>query len=145
MTASLRFACQIVAGCVHRARLSVAEPLDARKQRGIGASATPPAVHAARVPPTVLSLAQHDFSLDREAAVAVSRPWPIPRCAARGRVLARAWACSSLHYAENECNYCARCQTGDRLLADRSLSRLLRGDWPRTLEELEEHRETSPR
>ena len=41
-------------------------------------------------------------------------------------------------YAENEMNYCARCQTGGRLLADRALSRLLRDDWPRTLEELEE-------
>jgi formamidopyrimidine-DNA glycosylase len=41
-------------------------------------------------------------------------------------------------YAENEANYCARCQTGGRLLADRSLSRLLKDDWPRTLEELEE-------
>jgi formamidopyrimidine-DNA glycosylase len=40
-------------------------------------------------------------------------------------------------YAENETNYCARCQTGGRLLADRALSRLLRSDWPRTLEELE--------
>ncbi|HEX7940810.1 MAG TPA: formamidopyrimidine-DNA glycosylase, partial [Gemmatimonadaceae bacterium] len=38
-------------------------------------------------------------------------------------------------YADNECNYCAICQTGGRLLADRSLSRLLREDWPRTLEE----------
>jgi formamidopyrimidine-DNA glycosylase len=38
----------------------------------------------------------------------------------------------------NECNYCPRCQTGGRLLADRSPSRLLRGDWPRTLQELEE-------
>ena len=37
-------------------------------------------------------------------------------------------------YAENECNYCARCQTGGRLLADRSLSRLLREDWPKTLD-----------
>jgi formamidopyrimidine-DNA glycosylase len=37
-------------------------------------------------------------------------------------------------YADNECNYCARCQTGDRLLADRSLSRLLKDDWPRRLE-----------
>ena len=36
-------------------------------------------------------------------------------------------------YAENECNYCARCQTGGRVLADRSLSRLLKDDWPRTL------------
>ncbi len=41
-------------------------------------------------------------------------------------------------YAENETNYCARCQTGGKLLADRALSRLLRGDWPRTLEEMEE-------
>jgi formamidopyrimidine-DNA glycosylase len=43
-------------------------------------------------------------------------------------------------HAENETNYCARCQTGGRLLADRALSRLLRQDWPRTLEELEERR-----
>ena len=40
-------------------------------------------------------------------------------------------------YASNEANYCVTCQTGGRLLADRSLSRLLREDWPRTLEELE--------
>jgi formamidopyrimidine-DNA glycosylase len=38
-------------------------------------------------------------------------------------------------YAENECNYCARCQTGGRLLADRSLSRLLKDDWPRSIDE----------
>jgi formamidopyrimidine-DNA glycosylase len=43
-------------------------------------------------------------------------------------------------YAENEMNYCARCQTNGRLLADRALSRLLRDDWPKTLEELEERR-----
>jgi formamidopyrimidine-DNA glycosylase len=43
-------------------------------------------------------------------------------------------------YAANEANYCATCQTGGRLLADRSLSRLLREDWPRTLEELERKR-----
>ena len=43
-------------------------------------------------------------------------------------------------HAENETNYCAGCQTGGRLLADRALSRLLRQDWPRTLEELEERR-----
>jgi formamidopyrimidine-DNA glycosylase len=41
-------------------------------------------------------------------------------------------------HAENETNYCATCQTGGKLLADRSLSRLLKQDWPRTLEELEE-------
>jgi formamidopyrimidine-DNA glycosylase len=43
-------------------------------------------------------------------------------------------------YAENETNYCPRCQTGGRLLADRSLSRLLHQDWPRTLTELEERK-----
>lgn len=42
-----------------------------------------------------------------------------------------------IRYAGNETNYCARCQTGGKVLADRSLSRLLRSDWPRTLEELE--------
>jgi len=42
-----------------------------------------------------------------------------------------------IRYAANETNYCARCQTAGRLLADRALSRLLREDWPRTLEELE--------
>lgn len=42
-----------------------------------------------------------------------------------------------IRYAANETNYCPNCQTGGRLLADRSLSRLLRDDWPRTLEELE--------
>jgi len=42
-----------------------------------------------------------------------------------------------IRYADNETNYCARCQTGGKLLADRSLSRLLRSDWPRTLEEFE--------
>ena len=45
-------------------------------------------------------------------------------------------------HAENETNYCAKCQTGEKLLADRSLSRLLKDDWPRTLEELEEIKKT---
>jgi len=45
-------------------------------------------------------------------------------------------------YAENECNYCPRCQTEGRLLADRSLSRLLKKDWPRTIEALEDSRPT---
>ncbi|HEY7068239.1 MAG TPA: DNA-formamidopyrimidine glycosylase family protein [Chloroflexota bacterium] len=45
-----------------------------------------------------------------------------------------------IRFAENECNYCARCQTDGKLLADRALSRLLRGDWPRTLDELEQRR-----
>jgi formamidopyrimidine-DNA glycosylase len=53
---------------------------------------------------------------------------PCPRC---GEPIQR------IRYADNETNYCARCQTGGKLLADRSLSRLLRSDWPRTLDELE--------
>lgn len=43
-------------------------------------------------------------------------------------------------YAQNESNYCAKCQTGGKVLADRSLSRLLKSNWPRTLEELEERK-----
>ena len=45
-----------------------------------------------------------------------------------------------IRYADNECNYCATCQTGGKLLADRSLSRLLGADWPKTLDELEDIR-----
>jgi formamidopyrimidine-DNA glycosylase len=56
---------------------------------------------------------------------------PCPRCGEKIQRIA---------YAGNECNYCARCQTGGKLLADRSLSRLLREDWPKTLEELEEYK-----
>jgi formamidopyrimidine-DNA glycosylase len=41
-----------------------------------------------------------------------------------------------IRYAENETNYCARCQTGGRLLADRAMSRLLKEDWPRSIDEL---------
>jgi formamidopyrimidine-DNA glycosylase len=47
-------------------------------------------------------------------------------------------------YAENEANYCPTCQTGGKLLADRALSQLLKSDWPKTLEELEE-RKRAPR
>jgi len=53
---------------------------------------------------------------------------PCPRC---GEKVQR------IRYADNETNYCARCQTGGKVLADRSLSRLLGSDWPRTLDELE--------
>jgi formamidopyrimidine-DNA glycosylase len=42
-----------------------------------------------------------------------------------------------IRYADNETNYCARCQTGGRLLADRALSRLLKKDWPRSIDEAE--------
>jgi formamidopyrimidine-DNA glycosylase len=49
-------------------------------------------------------------------------------------------AVQRIRYAENETNYCPSCQTGGRVLADRSLSRLLKDDWPRTVEELERQR-----
>ena len=54
---------------------------------------------------------------------------PCPRCGA---------PVQRIVYAENESNYCARCQTGGRLLADRALSRLFKADWPKTVEGLEE-------
>ncbi len=53
---------------------------------------------------------------------------PCPRCGAKVQ---------RIRYADNETNYCARCQTAGKLLRDRALSRLLKRDWPRTLEELE--------
>ncbi len=56
---------------------------------------------------------------------------PCPRCGTKVQ---------RIRYASNETNYCPSCQTGGKLLADRGLSRLLRQDWPRTLEELEELR-----
>jgi len=64
--------------------------------------------------------------------------------AVHGRYKKPCPACGSpvqrIAYASNEANYCARCQTGGKLLADRALSRLLRGDWPKTLDELEERK-----
>ncbi len=59
-----------------------------------------------------------------------------PRCGAKVQ---------RIRYADNETNYCAACQTGGKLLADRALSRLLRQDWPRTLEELELRRKSLDR
>jgi formamidopyrimidine-DNA glycosylase len=58
---------------------------------------------------------------------------PCPRCGAKVQ---------RIRYASNETNYCAHCQTGDRLLADRAFSRLLHEDWPRTLDELEAVRQS---
>ncbi len=58
---------------------------------------------------------------------------PCPRCGAK---------IQRIRYASNETNYCVGCQTGGKLLADRALSRLLREDWPRTLEEMEERRQS---
>ena len=59
---------------------------------------------------------------------------PCPRC---GTSVQR------IVYASNETNYCPACQTGGKLLADRSLSRLLHGDWPKSLEEMEERKDAA--
>lgn len=64
----------------------------------------------------------------KEMAVHGKYGQPCPRC---GDKILR------IRYADNETNYCARCQTGGKILADRSLSRLLGKDWPRTMDELE--------
>jgi formamidopyrimidine-DNA glycosylase len=58
---------------------------------------------------------------------------PCPRCGTKVQ---------RIRYASNETNYCSQCQTGGKLLADRALSRLLREDWPRSLEEMEERKRT---
>jgi formamidopyrimidine-DNA glycosylase len=63
-----------------------------------------------------------------EMAVHGKYQQPCPRCGAKVQ---------RIRYASNETNYCPNCQTGGKLLADRSLSRLLRSDWPRTADELE--------
>ncbi len=68
--------------------------------------------------------------------------------AVHGRYRQRCPSCGSpvqrIVYAASEANYCATCQTAGRLLADRSLSRLLKDDWPRTLEQLESRQRPDP-
>jgi formamidopyrimidine-DNA glycosylase len=74
------------------------------------------------------SFPEHVTAFRKDMAVHGRYGQPCPRC---GETVQR------IRYADNETNYCARCQTGGRVLADRSLSRLLGSDWPRTLEQLE--------
>ncbi|MEP6715938.1 MAG: DNA-formamidopyrimidine glycosylase family protein [Terriglobia bacterium] len=71
---------------------------------------------------------EHVTAFRDEMAVHGRYGKPCPKC---GEKILR------IRYADNETNYCARCQTGGKVLADRGLSRLLGSDWPRTLEELE--------
>lgn len=71
---------------------------------------------------------EHVTAFRKDMAVHGRYGKPCPQC---GEKVQR------IRYADNETNYCANCQTGGRLLADRSLSRLLGADWPKTLEELE--------
>jgi formamidopyrimidine-DNA glycosylase len=75
------------------------------------------------------SFPENVTAFHKEMAVHGRYGQPCPRC---GEKVLR------IRYADNETNYCARCQTGGVVLADRSLSRLFGSEWPRTLEELEE-------
>jgi formamidopyrimidine-DNA glycosylase len=134
---------------------------DPRLVSGIGNSYSDEILHAAQLSPITLThkLAPHEWERLFTATRETLRVWvdrlrteaktnfpekvtafrkdmavhgrygePCPRC---GDKIQR------IRYADNETNYCARCQTGGKVLADRSLSRLLRSDWPRSLEELE--------
>jgi formamidopyrimidine-DNA glycosylase len=134
---------------------------DPRLLSGIGNAYSDEILHAAQLSPVTLTrrLQPHEWERLFEATQQTLRLWmdrlraeaeasfpekvtafrkdmavhgrygqPCPRC---GEKIQR------IRYADNETNYCARCQTGGKLLADRSLSRLLRADWPRTLDELE--------
>jgi formamidopyrimidine-DNA glycosylase len=135
---------------------------DPRLFSGIGNAYSDEILHRARLSPVKLTQQLDDAEIARllEATRATLIEWTDrlradvgngfpekvtafrPGMAVHGRYGQPCPACGAavqrIRYADNETNYCARCQTGGKLLADRSLSRLLRADWPRTLEELEE-------
>ena len=137
---------------------------DPRFLAGIGNAYSDEILHRARLSPLRQTSQLDDASWARlhEATLAVLVEWTErlrdqageafpervtafrPEMAVHGKYGKPCPVCGSpvqrIQYASNETNYCATCQTGGRLLADRSLSRLLKGDWPGTLEELEEMR-----
>jgi len=137
---------------------------DPRLLDGIGNAYSDEILHAARLSPLQLTsrLAGDEISRLREASVRVLTTWrdalidqtgnAFPEkvtafragMAAHGRYGKPCPVCGTpiqrIRYASNEANYCPTCQTGGRLLADRALSRLLRDDWPRSLEALEQYR-----
>ena len=134
---------------------------DPRLFSGIGNAYSDEILHAARLSPLALTsrLSDDDVARLHEATRTTLVAWTdrlraeageeFPETvtafheemAVHGRFGKPCPACGSpvqrIRYASNETNYCAKCQTGGRLLADRAMSRLLRQDWPRTLEELE--------
>jgi formamidopyrimidine-DNA glycosylase len=131
---------------------------------GIGNAYSDEILHRARMSPFVQTraISEADIARLRAACVDVLSEWVArlrgqvgegfpeevtafrPEMAVHGKYRQPCPACGSpvqrIVYANNEANYCATCQTGGRLLADRALSRLLKSDWPKTLEELEERR-----
>jgi formamidopyrimidine-DNA glycosylase len=128
---------------------------------GIGNAYSDEILHRAKLSPIAMTAKLGDAEIERllEATRSVLREWVErlraqagsefpervtafrPEMAVHGRYRKPCPVCGSpvqrIVYAENETNYCATCQTGGRLLADRALSRLLKSDWPRTLEEME--------
>ena len=134
---------------------------DPRTFSGIGNAYSDEILHRARLSPIALTQKLDKVSLERlhEAVREVLVEWTTrlraqsgdefpekvtafrPEMAVHGRFGKPCPVCGTavqrIRYAENETNYCPRCQTGGRVLADRSLSRLLKDDWPRTIEELE--------
>ncbi len=141
---------------------------DPRILSGIGNAYSDEILHRARLSPVKLSRQLSDEESERllEACRATLADWTnrlrqdagdgFPEgvsafrdgMAVHGRYGKPCPACGApvqrIVHAANETNYCARCQTGGRLLADRALSRLLKQDWPRTLDELEERLRTAP-
>ncbi len=131
---------------------------------GIGNAYSDEILWRARLSPVRLTRAMTDEETARlhDATIATLREWTARLAketgdefpekvtafhdgmAVHGRYKQPCPACGSpvqrIAYASNEANYCARCQTGGKLLADRGLSRLLRGNWPKTLDELEERK-----
>jgi len=129
---------------------------------GIGNAYSDEILHRARLSPLMLTRKLDDEAIDRlhAATQEVLRHWTerlraeagndFPEnvtafregMAVHGRFRQPCPVCGTpvqrIRYADNETNYCPTCQTGGRLLADRGMSRLLREDWPRSLEELEE-------
>lgn len=136
---------------------------DPRILSGIGNAYSDEILHRARLSPLRLTRQLDDAAVERlhAAAQETLRAWIEilqrdngdrfpekvtafrPGMAVHGRYRQPCPDCGApvqrIAYAENECNYCANCQTGGKLLADRALSRLLKKDWPRSLDELEEH------
>jgi formamidopyrimidine-DNA glycosylase len=131
---------------------------------GIGNAYSDEILHRARLSPVLLTsrLAAEDCARLHAATLEVLREWTArlradragefpskvtafhDAMAVHGRYGKPCPACGTtvqrIRYSTNETNYCPRCQTGGRLLADRSLSRLLKQDWPRSIDELEKMR-----